>query len=146
MLYIFFCKRGSLRSALVFTFVFPISSIASPVLGIISLVNPSITPLYLLVDLFSIVNWIVSIMSLENIGHAMPNFIFANIIFKVIAACLASFYIGHLVLPTLDQKIEAFQRTKDRLDSVSRGSMFNTYANTVISTSSANEKNNSSLA
>lgn len=143
MLYIFFFKRGSSRSALVFTFVFPICSIASPVLGIISLVNPSVSPLYLLVDIFSIVNWVVSIMSLENIGHTMPNIIFGNIILKLLAACLASFYIGHLTCPTLNQKIEAFQRTKERLDSVSRVSMFKTYANSVMSTSSANAKDNS---
>lgn len=133
MLYIFLIKRNSLKSVIVFTFILPLCGIASPVLGIASLFKPSISPFYVLMNIFSVINWIGSIISLEDIGHTMPNFIFGNIVCKLIAVCFSSFYMAHLAYPTREQKFQAFQRTKVRLDSVSRGSIFETYASSALS-------------
>lgn len=117
LLYIYLIEKDHDVSAILFTLVVPGGSIACPILGIISIVSTRLVPQYIIFNLYSLLNWIIVILTSINFksGKDILWVLIGNLVCKLLSSMLAGIYEGHISSPTYKQKMHTLHRTQRKL-------------------------------
>ena len=118
LLYIYFIGKHHVKSTILFSLVVPGASIACPILGIASIVCTNLVPYYIIFNLYSVLNWIMAIITSINSGKDILWVLIANVVCKIFSSILAGIYEGHIASPTYKQKMQTLHRTQRKLSTV----------------------------